>query len=376
MEWLWLLVLAGLFFLFARFTIVQEGTAKAVMRLGEFCWIIFRWQGHWMDEEWTILRKEEKSEFQPAKKTGWGPPWRLFGGWYLYGFWPIHTIHKYKHRWTDIKEQDGKLILKFNEEWFSHVLLRPAVYAIKLTDLETKPPERIPVTIVILVTIKISNPYRFLFVAPPTPFEDVLARMGAEMRPILTNQTLDHILLLRGSQLWTEERAKGTLLGEVKIISETMGKWGLELADRGVEIRLIDLPPEYQKAAADKKAQELRAAGRAEEIRGTVVSAVARSSNRKETDVQAEFAQDPAAFYARHQRTIDDVMTKLSMEAQAYLKGEFPQATTLEGLIALLGRLPRGSRGKIFRSDAESEIKPEPFGEGRAAEVFKHPPKQ
>lgn len=376
MEWLVLAALVVLVGLFARFTVVEEGTAKAVKRFGEFLYIIFQWQDHWMDEQWTILRTEETSEFAPAEKPGWGPPWRIFGGLYLYGFWPIHTIHRYTHRWTDIHlGKEGEVVLKFHEEEFSHVLLRPAVYAIRLTDLETSPPERIPVTILILVTLRVSNPYRFLFVAPPTPTEDVLARMGAEMRPILTGQFLDALLLLRGEALWAEE-AERTLLRGVKLIEETLEKWGIKVADKGVEIRDIDLPLEYQKAAALKREQELRAAGRAEEIRGTLISAVARSDGRPESDVQAEFARDPGAFLQRHGLTRDDVMTKLSMEARAYLKIETPGAGEgLGDLLRAIGawqRMPPG--GGAEPRAREPRQNPEPFGRGRAAEVFRRPP--
>jgi regulator of protease activity HflC (stomatin/prohibitin superfamily) len=348
MEWLWLVLLfVVVFFIFARFTIVEEGTAKVVKRLGEFSYVIFRWKGHWMDTEGTIFRDGETSKF-PYVEQSTLLPLRIFGGLYLYGFWPMHEIHKYPHRWTDIHlGEDGEVELKFHEDDFSHVLLKPAVYAIKLVDLETKPPERIPLTVLILVTLKVNNPYRFLFVAPPTPIEDVLARMGAALRPLLTGKTWDELLLLRGESLWAE-RDNQALLKGMKLIEETLEKWGMAVADKGIEIRDIAAPPEYQKAGAVKRQLQLQAQARAEEIRGTLISAVARSEGREEKEVQEEFRKDPKAFYEKHQRTVDDVMTKLSMEARAYLKAEFPQGTTLEGLIALWQRMPLGedSRGE------------------------------
>ena len=331
----WLIIFGVImFFIFCRFTVVEEGTAKAVKVFGKFSKIFFQWENHWMDIEWNILKPEEEGK---RRKRVWG---RIFGGLYIY-FWPFQKIHNYLHRWTDIRLRESKMEVEFHEERLDYVMLKPAVYAFKLTAVETKPPERIPVDVLVLVTLRVRNPYLFLFVAPPTPVEDILARISAETRALVTSCSVDELLQLKGESLWE-------LLKGAKVIEDTLEKWGVKLAEKGVEIRDIDLPPEYQKAAAMKREEELIAAGRGEEILGTVISAVARASGRKEKDIQREFRADPKAFYQKHKITIDNTMTKLSMEQGAYLRIETPGATGMEGvLLRLLGagkRMPIGKK--------------------------------
>lgn len=344
MEWL---ILLGVFFLFVRFVIVKEGTAVSIMTFGKFWMILFQWEGHWMNEKWKILREGEESKYK-KKIAGL----RILGGLYLYGIWPIHRIHHYKHRWTDIRiRETGKMDLEFHEEELNHILLKPAVYAIQLFAVETAPPERIPVDVLVLITLRIENPFLFLFVAPPTPIEDVLARISASMRPIITGCRLDNLLRLKGESFWMEEKKekpeeKRPLLKGTKVIEDTLKKWGMKLADKGIEIKEIDLPPEYQKAGAAKKEQEMKAAGRAEEIMGTVISAVARAEGRDEKKIQVEFRTNPQAFYQKHQPIVDNTITKLSMEEKAYLRIETPGATAFGGeFLRLIGswlRMPMG----------------------------------
>ncbi|MBU3957866.1 MAG: hypothetical protein KKB25_02230, partial [Nanoarchaeota archaeon] len=269
---------------FFRFTIVREGTAKSVMTLGKFSKILFQWEYHWMDEKWKILRENEKSEYE-KKMSGL----RIWGGLYFYGIWPINRIHRYKHRWTDIRiKETGKMELEFHEEELNHILLKPAVYAIQLFAVETAPPERIPVNVLVLITLRIENPYLFLFIAPPTPIEDVLARISASMRTIVTGCFLDDLLRLKGESLWMEEEKKEKpeeerpLLKGTKVIEDTLKKWGMKLADRGIEIKTIDLPPDYQKAAAAKKEQEMKSEGRAAEVVGTIKKSQEIIGNKEE----------------------------------------------------------------------------------------------
>lgn len=336
MEWIVLGVLVALLFVFVRFTTIEEGTAKAITLFGQFSKIIFRWENHWMDEYWNIWRLGEEGSEGKRRGKVWSQ--KLFGGLTVY-FWPFQKIYRYKHRWTDIRLQQTEMVVEFHEKELNHVLLKPAVYAFKLTAVETKPPERIPVDVLVLVTLRVQNPYLFLFVAPPTPIEDILARISAETRALVTSYSVDDLLQLRGASLWG-------LLKESKVI-QTLEKWGIRLAEKGLEIQQIDLPPEYQKALAQKREQELKAAGRAEEIIGTAIVAVARAEGRPESDVQAEFRDNPQEFYQKHQRTIDNTITKLSMEEGAYLRIETPGAEGgLGDFLKLIGAWKRMPMGK------------------------------
>jgi len=354
MAWIILVVLVVLCFLFVRFTRVDEGTAKALMVFGEFSKMVFRWKNHWMDIEGNIRKAGEKSEEGSEKKEknkSWDQ--KIFGGLIVY-FWPFQRIHRYKHRWTDIRLRQAEMEVEFHEEDLDHVLLKPAVYAFTLTAVETQPPERVPVDVLVLVTLRIQNPYLFLFVAPPTPIEDILARISAETRALVTGCGLDELLRLKGESFW--EKMKGA-----KVIEETLEKWGVKLAEKGIEIREINLPPDYQKAGAAKKVEEMRATGRAEQIMGTVISAVVRASGQSESQVQAEFQKNPEDFYKKHQCTIDNTITKLSMEEGAYVRIETPGATGFGGdllrLIAAWKKMPTGSLEERPAENKEGEEK-------------------
>ncbi|MBL7150853.1 hypothetical protein ISS86_02900 [Candidatus Microgenomates bacterium] len=351
MEWLILFGVLGAFFLFVRFTIVKEGTAKAVMEAGALHRVIFQWKDHWMDTEWNIWREEEREEKEKEgvkEKENYG---RIFGGLYFYGIWPVHKIHKYRLRWTDLRrvEEVGERIEKtqFHDEELKHVMLKPAVYWTKVFKVETLPPERIPVDIEMLVTMRILNPFLFLFIAPPTPLEDALARIDALMRAQISMLTMNEIISLKGrsGNLWGEEEKKGGLQNE-KLIQETFPKWGLQIANEGIDIKSIGLSSEYQKAAAAKREEEMKAAGRGEEIMGTVISAVAIAEGVEKEEVQLKFKTDPQSFYEEHQSVIESVLTKLSIEKGAYLRIETPGATGMEGaflnLIGAWKRMPGG----------------------------------
>ena len=357
MEWL---ILLGIFF-FIRFTIVKEGTAKALMKLGAFSEIFFQWADHWMDTEWSVWKKGEKEK----RKRNWAFG-RIFGGLYFY-IWPIYEIHKYPLRWTDLRrveESEGKIEKPqfHDEKEMRHVMLKPAVYWTKLFKVETKPPERIPLDIEILITMRIFNPFRFLFIAPPTPLEDVLARIDALMRALISSLEIDEVLSLKGKSKTLWEGEEGIVgLKDERLIKKTFPKWGIEIAVQGIDIKNVGMSPEYQKAAAAKREEEMKAGGRAEEIMGTVILAVSRAEGVEEREVQKEFKADPPAFYQRHQFIIDNTMTKLSIEEKAYLRIETPGATGMKGdILDLLGafkRMPMGKQPEEKEKKKEGEEK-------------------
>jgi len=374
MGWVILVLLnilvIGMLFLFCRFTKVEEGTAKAVMSFGGFRKIIFQWKDHWMDQEGNIWREGEEVERDP-ERPGKGVRveirGHIFGGLWWYGFWPIHKIHRYPLRWTDLRrvEEAGEKIEKsqFHDEILGHVMLKPAVYWTKIFKVETCPPERIPVDIDILITMRIINPYDFLFIAPPTPLEDVLARIDSLMRARVSMLTVDELIALRGKSevLWDGEK-EVTGLKDEKLIKETLPKWGLEIAEKGVDIKSIGLPPEYQEAGAAKRKEEMKAAGRAEKIIGTLISSAARAEGREEKEVQADCQKDPKAFYAKHKIIIDNIMSQLSWEERAGLRIETPGATPFGGeFLRFIGawlRMPEGKeKEKKEPSEPEKEEK-------------------
>jgi regulator of protease activity HflC (stomatin/prohibitin superfamily) len=406
--WWMILIGIGILLFFLRFTIVQEGTAKAVTKLGKFEKIIFQWEGHWMDRDWNIWYEGEEAALNYWKKKGIEAKneeelrgkvekkvrGRIFGGLWFYGIWPIHKIHRYRHRWTDlhrIEEKEGTIEkVQFHDEVLDHVLLKPTVYWTKIFAAETTPPERIPVDVGTLVTMRIFNPYLFLFVAPPTPVEDVLARIDALIRERTALLTIDEILSVRAETLWQgwkvkrdEKEIEIPPLKEEKLFKETLERWGFKVAEKGVDIKSIDPPKAYAEALARRRQLELEAEAkrveykimaeaRAAEIMGTVIEAVSTASGRKRKEVEEEFRKNPEEFYRKHKTVIDNAMTKLSMEERAYLRIETPGATGALGdlirLIAAWQRMPRGRRKRKSEIDEEIERAKRTYKEG---ETFK-----
>jgi len=354
-----IVVAIGLGFCFVKsLTVVEEGTAQGVKKMGQFSKILFRWDNHWMDKKWNILRNTERS-FYRRRRQGI----KIFGGLYFYGLWPFWRIHRYLHRWSDVKvTEGGKMELHFHEEEKKDVMLRPAVYAFLLSGVETAPPERVPVDVLVLVTMRIFNPYLFLFVAPPTPIGDILARIRAEMRAVVTSQTLDELLKIKGSSLWQREAKDTILLKGAKVIEETMEKWGLKLADRGIELADISLSPEYQKAFAAQRTKEAEALGRAEEIMGTVISAVAKATGQEISEVQKVFRKDPKVFYQEHQEIVDATISKLAIEKGLYARVEVPGGSgtvnDITRLIAVWKSRWSREEKKEEKEEGEKEKKP------------------
>lgn len=365
-----LIVLIGLFFLLVRFTTVEEGEAKAIKAFGKFQKVIFQWEDHWIDEEWNIWKQGEDSGGKREKKVRG----RIIGGLWFYGIWPIHKIHRYKHRWTDIRiRETGKMDVEFHEKELDHVLLKPAVYATKLFAVETAPPERIPVDVLILITLRIKNPYLFLFVAPPTPIEDVLARIGAEMRGIIANLNLDALFRIKGESLWREKKEESeekleekSLLAGAKVIEETLEKWGMKLADKGIEIRDIDLSPEYQKTMAARRTQEALAAARAAETVGTVIEMMAASRGKEPDDIKKEIDANPEMKKEFLDLAKDLIIRKMGIEGGSYVdirvQGAEGFERTLLNSLALWRKMSKEIQ--LGRKKEEEEKEPEAKKEG------------
>jgi hypothetical protein len=278
----------------------------------------------------------------------------------------LDKVYKYKFRWQGIEIVEGKEKVEFHEKTIDYILVKPDVYWTQILGAETGPvekPERIPLDIQWLVTMRVVNPYKTLFKAPPNWVENILARLNAHFRDWVATKSLDEILALR------KEPAK--LLQDLKGLNRDLfekvfeGEWGVLI--EGIQIRDVGLPAPYKEAAARRKQLELEAEARrtqfeieaktrAAEIMGTVIEAVVTASGRKREEVEEEFRRNPEEFYRKHKTVIDNAMTKLSMEERAYLRIETPGATgALGDFLRLIGawqRMPRGE-GKMQKGGSE-----------------------
>jgi len=262
------IVVILLFFMFVRFTIVEEGTAKIIMRAGAVQKVVMVWKGYKLDKDWNIVPLEpgetEKSHF--------------LGGLRFVGFWPIDKVYTYKFRWTDIQLVAGKEQEEFHEkERIDYILVKHDTYSVETIKAETKPPERIPVNVLWAVTLRVKNPAKALFVAPPNWLENVRTRLNTLFRDFVSTKSVDETIALvprappgiplagpQASQvIWKE-------IGGHPLIQMFRDVWGIDIIENGIEIRRVDVEKEYEEALARRRKMELEAEGKAVEAFGPV----------------------------------------------------------------------------------------------------------
>jgi len=328
-------VAIGLFFAFLRLTMVKEGTAKAVIRLGGFHKIVMAWRGYELDEEWSV-----RSVREIGKKL------HLPGGLRFVGFWPLDKVYRYKFRWQGIEIVEEREKIEFREKEIDYILVRPDVYWTKIEAAETAPPERIPIDIEFLVTARVVNPYKALFKAPPNWLENVLSRLNALLRDWVATKTLDEILAIRKEpqKLWKE-------IGESELIQKVFKEeWGILIEENGIQIRNVTLPREYAEAAAREKRMELEAKGVAAETVGAVIEMMAKARGKKSEEIMKEIDADPEMKKTFLELAKDLIVREMGIKGKSYVDIRVQGAEGLERMLlnalAAWKRMPMGEREK------------------------------
>ncbi len=346
-EW-WLaaglVISAAVFF---KFTIVREGTAKIIIRLGKFKKAVMVWGGHKLDA---------------GNNVASGDTIRLLpGGLVFVGIRFIDTVYKYKFRWRDIQLVKSEERVEFHEEQLDYILVRPDVYWTDIKGAETAPPERIPINVQFLVTMRVSNPERAIFKAPSNWNENVMSRLNALFRSWVATKTLDKLLDLHKDPKKIWECFKN----EALLKKTFQNEWGITIEENGIEIRTIDLPPDYQAAAAAQKKLELEAVARSAETVGTVIEMMARVRGKKVKDIQKEIEAQPEMRREFLDLAKDLVVRKLGIEGKSYLdirvQGAEGIEKTILNALAVWQRMPTGKPSereeKKGKDDTEKEKK-------------------
>jgi len=221
------LVFLGIWFYLAPrnlwFTFVKEGTAKIVVKGGEFKKVLIQWKDHTLDKEWNVIDGEE--------------PWHLFGGLRYYGFWPVMALYSYRFQWSGVTENGD--IQHHPKEWFDYILLKDDVYWFKVEKAEDR--DLLPLDVEMVVTLKAVNPYRALF-RIQSWLETVINRTRPAVRDIVGEKRFKEMI-----------NHKEELGGEVMKILTDRGLLKEFRDDYGIEIKKVQIkeinPPEiYQEA--------------------------------------------------------------------------------------------------------------------------------
>jgi len=185
---LYFLAKSNLFFAF-----VEEGTAKAILKYGEFHRAVMTYEGYGLDTDWTVRNKKNEVDengniiyYKDVKdsqgniihhqgdlvkdETGTTlklrpEPWFRLGGLLYVGIPLIHSVYKHNFRWTSFeqREEKGKLVQKTisHEEVIDYILVQDDIYYTFVREAEAR--GMVPLDIDALLTIRVLNPYKALF---------------------------------------------------------------------------------------------------------------------------------------------------------------------------------------------------------------------
>lgn len=354
-KWVLIAIAIVAFLSLLKFEKVEEAQAKAVMRFKGFKKMIMSFEEYRFAKDWEIIpapkKKRQFSKIQSRLD-------RLFksmkeklrlGGLRFVGIRGIDTIYKYHFRWTDYELVAGELkVSQHDKKDMDYILVKDVIYVLPLRDIETKPPERIKLSFIFALTIRVVNPRKALFVGPPNWLENVMTKISPVFVGWVNKNTVNSILEIRreGPQrLWNEFKDDPVI---TKIVKD---KWGVEILENGIGILDLTMPPEIAAAAARKRQLEweakakktqfeIEAKARASETVGTVIEMMAKARGKKVKKIQAEIETKPRLRKEFLRLANDLIVRKMGIEGAAYVDIRVEGPPRAEGKIEGQGFLP------------------------------------
>lgn len=255
------------------FTFVKEGTAKATVKADKFDRILLQWEGHTLDDQWNVVPIEKpvkNGQEVPEGTTDarvYGPPkgFRI-GGLRLYGLWPVKDVYIYTFQWTGVTE-DGR-IDRHPKEIIDYILVRDDAYLCEVKDAEDK--DLLPLTFLVVLTIRIVNPYKALF-----NIQNWLETILNRTRPLIRNYatTRSYQEMIANEERIGVDILKG-IRDEVTLGADFWDRYGVDI--RKVDVIQIEPPQEYRdltlrKYRAERERERIEIEAQAEATRiGTV----------------------------------------------------------------------------------------------------------
>lgn len=231
------------------FTFVSEGSAKVVVKGDQVVKILIQWRDHGLDADYNVDGREERHRF---------------GGLRVYGFWPIHDIFVYPFKWTGISPEGE--IVEHPREWLDYIILKDDAYFFRVEKAEDM--DKLPLDVDVLVTARIVNPYKALFVAENW-LELTVHPLRAAIRNVVTTKTYEELITSpEAIGAWIEEQL--SIAGDIR--QSLVNDYGVQI----VRIQILDInpPDEYREttlrkfeATMEKEAIETRADAEVERLR-------------------------------------------------------------------------------------------------------------
>jgi len=289
-------------------TLVEEGTAKVVMKLGEAHKGLIQYKGFTLEgSDWRVVPGQEK---------------HLFGGLRWVGPWPFCYIYRYTQRWTSIRE-NGEAVS--HEEELDSILLKEKIYHIKLEGAEDK--DGIPIDVDILLTGRVVKVYKALF-GPHNYLEQVINRTRPLFREYVRNYTFMDLSAQKqraGGDLWKkldDERMVNKFddKGNVQDLGEFERDYGFRVKDGGIEMKNITPPKEYQEAQTQKYLAQTEAERIAGETIGAVINMMAASRGISSQEMQKKINKSTMLQKELREYCKDTLHKKMAIDGNAYVK--------------------------------------------------------
>ncbi|MDO8486551.1 MAG: SPFH domain-containing protein [Candidatus Staskawiczbacteria bacterium] len=279
-----LLLILGSPFIILRFTFVDEGTAKIVVRFGAYHKTLLSKKGYMVreDGEIVIIPLEPAPSDFPLRGFRFIGVKQLYNLLYAYykltqiklpgglrfvGFWPLDKVYAYDFTWVKVKF-DGTAENR-DEKGVNFVLARDYVYGVKVLKAEDK--NSLPLDVLLSATAQITNPYKWLFNVKDG-FGAFVGRVSPYVRSFVAQKSyddleetnLEHEIF---SQLAVGRKVSGTIT--MPGIIDTLRKsYGIHL--RKIEVINIDPPPEFRETTLRQYTATQNAKAEAEETGGAL----------------------------------------------------------------------------------------------------------
>jgi len=338
------------------FTKVQEGQAKAILRMGKLHRFVMNYEGHFFDYKWNVWRKDfltdlvslkkkkQKSievlenqinspkEIEEEKRRGriekvmgvkvenveerkenllaWAIETFLalspiLKGIKVVGLYPFYKVFWYKFTWTSFEQQKGgkgELKAVTKEKMIDYIILQDDVYCARVEGAETE--DKVPVDVNLSYSIRISNPFKALFLTQKW-LEITTNRIVPRFRRFISTFTYDDIHGMKKSGSKTDASKKIIdFLTEDKLDEDLEFRYGVHIVHESVEMQTIDPISEsnpLMEAAAKPWVAQKNAEAKKKEAEGKKAAAILEGEGQaKVLEIIAEEAKkqgiDPAVF--------------------------------------------------------------------------------
>jgi len=242
-----------LFLSIVRFTTVDEGTAKIIMRWGGIQKVFIQWEGYELNPEGKVI------------ETGKPKPW--YKGLRAWIGLPVDKVYEYNLRFHSVEEIEGKRKAVFHEKRVNCVQIRPDRYWRKSLKMETKD-DQFP-DVEWLIGMRSIIPQKTIFKAPHNWVENALTELEPTLRSYARTKTLTELLNLTRAQIWAENEMDPAIQAVLK------DEWGIQIDSQEIGIFDASPPPGYQEALAVRSKREMEAKGTAAETVGVAMEMMA-----------------------------------------------------------------------------------------------------